>query len=171
MVSYEYAKAMYELAIEDGKESLFNEDFDAFNELIKDKDFFCVLDAPNIEVSKKKEIIKNSLKGFDKTFIDFINVLLDHNRISIYSEIFNEYNRLILNKNDVMKISVYSAKPLSNIDMIHLTKSLQNKYVGKKIEIENIIKPELIGGIQIESNGESLDMSLKNSLNLLKESL
>ena len=76
-----------------------------------------------------------------------------------------------LNKNDVMKISVYSAKALSNIDMIHLTKSLQNKYVGKKIEIENIIKPELIGGIQIESNGESLDMSLKNSLNLLKESL
>lgn len=171
MVSYEYAKAMYELAIEEGKEALFNEDFDAFNELIKDKDFFDVLDAPNIEVSKKKDIIRKSLKGFDETFIHFIDVLLDRNRISIYSEIFGEYNRLILNKNDVMKISVYSAEALSNIDMIHLTKSLQNKYVGKKIEIENIIKPELIGGIQIESNGESLDMSLKNSLNLLKESL
>ena len=57
------------------------------------------------------------------------------------------------------------------MQMIHLTESLQQKYKDKKIELENIVNDKLIGGIQIVSGGESMDMSLKNSLAKLRDSL
>ena len=48
--------------------------------------------------------------------------------------------------------------------------TLEEKY-GKTVEIKNKIKPELIGGIQVIVNDESLDASVIHALNMLKESI
>ena len=55
--------------------------------------------------------------------------------------------------------------------MNNLVPALKAKYVGMELEIKNFVNPSLIGGIQIVANGESIDMSLKTSLERLKESL
>ena len=55
--------------------------------------------------------------------------------------------------------------------MDEVIKALETRYKNKKIEAENIINPELIGGIRVLVNNESVDLSLKNSLSKLKESI
>ena len=171
MVESEYAKAIYELALEENKDQKFKDCFNALLEGLKNQDFYNILTSPFIDVNKKKSLIDTVFSKLDTTFINFIKVLLDHNRISLASYINENYNKLMLEHNDIMKIDVVSAVELNSMQMINLSKSLQEKYSGKKIEIENIIDPELIGGIQVISNGESLDMSLKASLERLKDSL
>lgn len=171
MVEREYAKAMYELALEEHKEQVFEECFNTILQALKDKDFYAVLTSPFIHTEEKRRCIHKIFSAFDETFVQFLNVVIEHNRISLLPNIYDIYTKLVLEYNDILKIQIYSAVELSNMQMIHLTEALQKKYENKKIELENIINPELIGGIRIVSNGQSIDMSLKNSLEKLKDFL
>lgn len=171
MLHKEYAKAIYELSLEEKKDELFLECFNSVIETALSSELNDVLTSPFIDLNKKKKLIDEVYSSLDLTFINFIKVLLDNNRFNLVSEIYEEYKNLLLANNDIVKIQVVSANQLSSMELIKLTKSLQSKYKNKKIELENIIDEKLIGGIQIISNGQSIDMSLKNSLLKLKESL
>lgn len=171
MVESEYAKAVYELALDENKEEVFKDCFNIVLEGLKDKDFDAVLSSPFIDKEEKKKLVKNIYKALDETFLYFLYVLIDNHRISLIRNISDAYNQLLLEKRDILKIQIYSAVKLSSMQMIHLTESLQQKYKDKKIELENIVNDKLIGGIQIVSGGESMDMSLKNSLAKLRDSL
>ncbi len=171
MIEAEYAKAIYDLAVEEHKEEKFVSCFETIIESLKDNDFQKVLTSPFIQSTEKKKIIEKIFSELEKTFVDFLYVLIDNHRFDRIDDIYDEYNRLLLEQRDIIKIEVHSAVPLNSMHMVHLIESLKEKYKDKKIELENIVDPTLIGGIQIISGGESLDISLKNSLNKLKEAL
>ncbi|MBR6071616.1 MAG: ATP synthase F1 subunit delta [Acholeplasmatales bacterium] len=170
MISLEYAKAIYEIAEEERKVDLFNEYFVGINNTLND-DFINLLKAPTIDKNKKKQIVSTVYKSIDKTFRDFLVVLVENDRIEYFKEIGHQYRKLVrLNKN-IVRIDIFSAKELTNKQMNNLVPALKAKYVGMELEIKNFVNPSLIGGIQIVANGESIDMSLKTSLERLKESL
>lgn len=170
MIPLEYAKAIYEIAEEEHKVDLFNEYFVSINSTLN-TEFVDLLKAPTIEKSKKKDIIKKVYKSIDKTFVDFLVVLVDNDRIEYFNDIGHQYRKLVrLNKN-IVRIDIFSAKELTSKQMKNIVPALKAKYVGKELEIKNFVNPALIGGIQVIANGESIDISLKSILERLKESL
>ncbi len=171
MLHKEYAKALYELSVEEDKNEIFMDCLSAVINTALSTELKDVLTSPFIDINKKKKLIDDVYSLLDQTFIYFMKVLLDNNRFNLINDIYEEYKNIILLKNEIVKIQVISTYKLNNMELIKLTKSLQAKYKNKKIELENIIDEKLIGGIQIVSNGQSIDMSLKNSLLKLKESL
>ena len=70
-----------------------------------------------------------------------------------------------------MFIDVLSAKELTEKQKAKVVKTLTAKYNDKTLQFKYIVKPDLLGGIQIISNGVSIDMSLKASLDRIKEEL
>ena len=124
-----------------------------------------------INKNEKKEIIKNVYKSLDSDFISFLFVIIDHNRFNIFKNIYDEYENLILTDKNIVRAQIFSAVELTNAQMKEVIKALESRYNDKKIEAENIINPELIGGIRVLVNNESVDLSLKTSLNKLKESI
>ena len=170
MIPLEYAKAIYEIAEEEHKVDLYNEYFVSINSTLN-TEFVDLLKAPTIEKSKKKDIIKTVYKSIDKTFVDFLVVLVDNDRIEYFNDIGHQYRKLVrLNKN-IVRIDIFSAKELTSKQMKNIVPALKAKYVGKELEIKNFVNPALIGGIQVIANGESIDISLKSTLERLKESL
>ena len=170
MIPLEYAKAIFEIAEEEHKLDLYNEYFVSINNTLSD-DFIKLLKAPTIEKSKKREIINNVYKSIDKTFKDFLIVLVNNDRIDYFQAIGHQYRKLVrLNKN-IVRIDIFSAKELNDKQMKSIVPTLEAKYKGKELEIKNFVNPSLIGGIQIIANGESIDISLKSTLERLKESL
>ena len=170
MIPLEYAKAIFEIAEEEHKVDLFNEYFVSINSTLTNE-FIDLLKTPTIDKKEKLEIIKNVYKSIDNTFRDFLIVLVKNDRIEYFSQIGHQYRKLVrLNKN-IVRIDIFSAKELSNAQMNSLVKTLEAKYLGKELEIKNFVNPSLIGGIQIIANGESIDISLKSTLERLKESL
>ena len=170
MIPLEYAKAIFEIAEEEHKIDLFNEYFVSINNTLSEE-FIKLLKAPTIDKSKKKEIILNVYKSIDDTFRDFLVVLVQNDRIEYFKDIGHQYRKLVrLNKN-IVRIDIFSAKELSKAQMNNINSTLEAKYKGKKLEVKNFVNPSLIGGIQIIANGESIDMSLKSTLERLKESL
>lgn len=172
MVENEYAKAVYELALEENKKDEFSKCFDAVvSTTTQNQDFMKILTSPFIEKKNKKDVINNVYKSLDETFINFLYVLIDHNRFGKIKDIADCYASLVLEDKNIVKVEVHSANTLNDNQLDKIEQSLNVRYKDKKLELINIVNPDLIGGLQIVANGEVIDLSLKSSLTRLKESL
>ena len=170
MIPLEYAKAIYEIAEEEHKVDLYNEYFISINNTLSG-DFLTLLKSPTVDKKEKKEIINKVYKSIDDTFRDFLNVLIDNNRIEYYSAIGHQYRKLVRFNKKIVRIDVFSVKELSKDQFKSVTDAIKSKYEGMELEVKNIVNPSLLGGIQIIANGESIDISLKSTLERMKESL
>lgn len=171
MVEAEYAKALYELALEEKKVDLFWDYFIAIGKTNDDPDFKKIMSSPTIDNKEKKEIIKKVYYKLDDTFLNFLYVMIDHNRFSNFDMVGHEYRKLVRVEKNIMFIDVISANELTKTQEDKIVKLLKNKYSDKTLQFKYIVKPDLLGGIQIISNGVSIDMSLKASLDRIKEEL
>ena len=171
MVESEYAKAVYELALEENKVELFWDLFVAVDKTNDDPDYKKIMDSPMVSKDRKKAMIKTIYHDFDETFLNFMYVLVDHNRVNDFDAIGHEYRKLVRKDNNILFIDVLSAKELTAAQKKKLTSSLTLHFSNKKLDFKFIVKPDLIGGIQIISNGVSIDMTLKATLDRIKEDL
>lgn len=172
MVEYEYAKAIFELAVEEKKTELFLDYFNGiFDATSSNKEFNKMLASPLIDIEGKNSIIQTVFKSFDKTFIDFLILLVKNNRFDSLKKIKEEYNKLLSEYNSVLKIEVISSEKLTKERLKEITDSLQIRYPDKKLRIENSVNPKILYGLQVICNGESIDISLKTRLARLKDSL
>ena len=171
MVENEYAQAIYDLAKEDNKIDIINECFIVVNKSIEDNDFMEILSSPKLTKEEKKNILTKVYGKLDSLSLDFMYVLIDNNRINRISYIYDYYNQLIKNEHNILHIEAYSVKELTKTQIDNLRKTLSSYYNGKTLEIENIVDPKVIGGVRIECNGKTLDVTLKKSLANMKDSL
>ncbi len=171
MVEAEYAKAIYELALEEKKVELFWDYFIAIDKTDDDPEFRKIMSSPIIDAKEKKEIIKKVYYKLDETFLNFLYVIIDHNRFDSFNGIGHEYRKLVRKEKNIMFIDVISANELTEKHQAKIVKVLKAKYSDKTLQFKYIVKPDLLGGIQIISNGESIDMSLKAALDRIKEEL
>jgi F-type H+-transporting ATPase subunit delta len=171
VVEAEYAKAIYELALEEKKVELFWDYFIAIDKTDDDPEFRKIMSSPIIDAKEKKEIIKKVYYKLDETFLNFIYVIIDHNRFDSFNGIGHEYRKLVRKEKNIMFIDVISADELTEKQQAKIVKLLKAKYNDKTLQFKYIVKPDLLGGIQIISNGESIDMSLKAALDRIKEEL
>ncbi|MDE6584346.1 MAG: ATP synthase F1 subunit delta [Anaeroplasmataceae bacterium] len=172
MVEYEYAKAIFELAVEEKKTELFLDYFNGiFDVISSNKEFNKMLASPLIDIEGKSSIIQTVFKSFDKTFIDFLILLVKNNRFDFLEKIKEEYNKLLSEYNSILKIEVISSEKLTKERLKEITDSLQIRYPDKKLRIENSVNPKILYGLQVICNGESIDISLKTRLARLKDSL
>ncbi len=172
MVEHEYAQALFELAIEEKKTELF---LDYLTKIIdvmsNNNDFYKMISSPLVELIEKKKIILNVFDSFDETFKNFLCVLVTNNRFNLIEKINIEYDNLLSDYNSILNVEVISSEKLSKANFNEVKKTLENKYPDKKLKIENTVNPKILYGLQIICNGQSLDISLKNRLMMLKDSL
>ncbi|MFI3329191.1 MAG: ATP synthase F1 subunit delta [bacterium] len=166
----EYAKAFFELSNELKNLDIMTEAFEVFIQNYKN-DFKKLLLSPKISKQEKKEVIKKCFKSCDINFINFINVVIDNSRVDMFEDIYNDFNLLIDEKNNVVTIDVYSTEVLSTEQTDEILNKLSNGYIGKSIVLDNHIDKELLGGIKLFHNGKQIDGSIKSQLNRLKENL
>ena len=172
MIAEEYAKALFELADSNNKHEIVSDEYSLFLKLIKDNpDFLKILTFPNIIKEEKKNVLKNTLKGFDELVIDFFYVLIDNNRMNIVEEIGQEFAKMERQYNNVTKVDVYTAKKLNSEELKEVENKLSNIIKDTKILINNIEDPSLIGGMKAMYEGKELDFSLNKKLSDLRNNL
>lgn len=172
MVEYEYAKALYDLAIEEKKLEIFLDSIYVVVDSIQEqRDFIRIMSSPSIEKKDKINIIKKVFGGLDESFVSFLYVLVNNQRFNLVSDIASEYRALYNNHHNILNVEIISSEILSDGQLKQVVKRLEERYPGKELKIENTMNPKILGGLQIVCNGESLDISLKGQLLKLKESL
>ncbi len=166
----EYAKAFFELSNELKNLDIMSENFEVFMQNYNN-DFEKLLLSPKISKQEKKEVIKKCFKSCDINFVNFINVVIDNSRMNILNDIFNDFNLLLNEKNNIVTIDVYSYDVLTEEQSNEILNKLSGGYKGKTIVLDNHIDKELLGGIKLFHNGKQIDGSIKSQLNRLKENL
>jgi len=158
-----YAKALFSLAKEDDKIDIISFQFESFYEIInKNENWIRLMDSPMVLYREKVRMI--DALNFDASFLSFLKIIAKKNNVHFYREIYDEWLRLSRIYQKIAYITIHTAKELSSEYKEKLIKSLEPRFLNQTISLNVKIKPDLIGGMRIIYQGQSLDRSISKEI-------
>ena len=117
-----------------------------------------------------KECLKNITSDvaaklkIEKNAQNFLITIAEARRLSILKKISAEIEKLIKKDNNILPVEIISAQKLSKKQMAEIKDILEKKYQNQKIEINELIQEDIMGGIIIKIESLMIDSSVKNQL-------
>ena len=159
-----YALALLNIAIEENKVNEYREEIKELTKILKkNKELVYLLTNKITSASDAFLLIDKIFKSCNVNIRNFIKVIYKNSRIFYLYQIFKES---LYRFDDYLKIergTIYSSTKLDEISINKISKIIENK-INKKIELENIIDPSLIGGFKIILKNDIYDTSINNQL-------
>ena len=173
LIAQRYSDALVEIA-KDGKltYSKIGTDLELVkNTLSQSKDLNEFLVNPITSIEDKKEIIDRVFSGeIDGLIVNFLKVLIDKNRFSVFGEVLNAYNKALDRVNNISRIQVVSAVEMIDEAKNKLKEKLETK-LKKNVVLDLEINPEIIAGLVIKMGDNIIDLSLKHKLEDLSKNI
>jgi len=165
--SKQYALALFSLATEENQADEIYDEFHQFVEGLEaqTKKFFL---HPKIENKDKRQVVEKVAKN--SLLTNFLKTVVDNNRFDLIEEILRAYKDLLNESKNIAEIIIYTQKALSEENKTKL-KNKFTKVLDKKIIINEVINPSIVGGVRIEYQGSVLDRTINATLEQLKSSL
>jgi F-type H+-transporting ATPase subunit delta len=172
LIATTYANSLFEVAKEINKiDEIYNELTFVIDNFKNEKDFYQFFIAPKVSKAKRKEVIENVYANkVSKEIINFLKLLLDKNRESEIFPIKLFFDDLIDKSRNVKRVTIESVLELTDEHKKKLITKL-SKLTESEIIIENVIKPEILGGIIMRIDNEVIDDSLVSKLNSIENSI
>jgi len=173
VIAKRYAKALFNLAQEDGKVEQYGEELDGFIRLSGQlPDLANAIQNPLYTEAARKSVFrvvadKIGLSGILKSFI---NLLIEKRRVQNVVEIAEYYHKLIDEHANIARAQVKSAVKLEEGVLEEIARTLE-KMTGKKVLVEFQQDSSLIGGIVAQIGDLVLDGSVKRQLLHFKETM
>ena len=166
-----YAKAIFSLANESDMSSRVYEDMLFYIDLSSNEKSFSEMLANSVINTKSKHDIILSLNNNTSALTkNLIGLLISNKRLSILVDVCNAYKSLYEKANNMTKAIVVTALPITdNIREAALLKI--NSISSKKVEINNIIDKNILGGFILRYDGKEYNASLSNKLQKIKKEL
>lgn len=167
MILDNYIKALLDIAVENEKVDLFSSNFQQLKRLFdENKDWLKMILLPSISTSKKEEMINEI--GFDEVFSSFLIRLVHDGIVTEYNQLFIKWMTLSRKIQKIAYVGLYSAKELSEKQISVLERLVKPYIAGYEIEFYTVIDENLISGVKILYQSQSLDGSLAYELKELE---
>jgi F-type H+-transporting ATPase subunit delta len=173
-VSDSYAKALVELAEEKGKLEAVHADVDSIAALVKDNQKLReLLYNPVVEDAKKKAVVAKITKeaGFQKYTSNFLNLLVEKDRMNLLSEICESFEEQYCDLTDTQVATLRSAVKLEQEQQFLIAKKLQELTGSKNIKLKPVIDKSLIAGFVVEYGSSQIDLSIRGQVEKVAEEL
>ncbi|WP_422447961.1 F0F1 ATP synthase subunit delta [Thermoanaerobacterium sp. DL9XJH110] len=164
-----YAEALFSVAREMQKIEDFKNQLWLISHLLKsDLSFRFFLTHPGISREDKKNVIREALaQKISQEMLNFIFFIIDKNRQNILQEIFGEYSNLYRKYREERYARVVTAVPLTEEEREQLKAKLDGLF-NTHVVIENIVDPQIIGGVMIRMGFQVIDGTIGAQLDRLK---
>ena len=129
----------------------------------------------NAGVGRKEILLFNAVlqetAEFDQTTMKFLEVLAENKRLGFIDEIAAKYTKLYSEFNKEEKITIISAEELTSAQQDQVLAALKANpdNEGKAFTIEYQVDKSIMGGLQMYTESEFMDMSLVSRVNQLKD--
>lgn len=172
VVAKRYAKALFEVAQQRNNVSEVEEQLKlVVSAAAANPDLSKFLSSPNIEGEKKAKVLKEALGAHvSADVIHTLEVLVLRGRHNEIEGVAEAYTKIAGEALGQANATVYTAKALSEAEAGNVAASF-GALVGKKIRVEQVVKPELLGGVQVRIGDRLYDGSLAGKLARLEKSL
>ena len=167
-----YAKALMDVLYPDKAEAGFDQLQKFSTTLQQHPDAAQVLENPTISADRRKSLVKKIGEAlqFDKSVLNFLDLLVERNRLDLLDEIVIAYQKLMDEKLGIVRARVTSARPLNPAEQQQLAARLQT-VTGKKVQMEVAVDTSLIGGVVAQVGSTIYDGSLRQQLQTFKKRL
>ena len=159
-----YASALLSLAVDDNKVIDYQKEVKELRKIIRDnEDFILLLDSRFLSIEERMNNAEKILKGFSPDVVNFIKIIIKHNRVSYLEDILEAFNSLCNENQDIVEGLIYSAFPLDESTLLKVKKKI-SQIENHEVDLIPRIDPSLIGGVKVVINSHVYDGSIKNQL-------
>jgi F-type H+-transporting ATPase subunit delta len=172
LVSKTYAGALFEVALEqDEIDQILAEYTFVVESFQQNPDFFRILTSPKISHGEKQSILETTYQtSIGNSLMNFFRVLNDKKRTNAILDIYHGFQERVNSHKGNMIAEVQSVIPLDK-DAIQSLEEKLNKVTGKTVTVNNVINPEIMGGLIVQVGDKIIDGSIKRKLEHMKHDL
>lgn len=172
VVAKRYAKALFEVARERGKIADVEQELQAIDQALRENpDYVRVLEHPNIAASNKVSLLQQVFQGkVSEEVQNTLQLLVERGREALISELATQFSSIANDALGQAQAKVYTARPVTAAESDRIA-AIFGQLTGKKIRIENIVDPSLLGGLQVRIGDRLYDGSLSGQLQRMERTL
>jgi F-type H+-transporting ATPase subunit delta len=165
-----YARAIFELAQEEGKLAEWGERLEKVRGLMSDADVAAVLTNPTISVDRRMALVSDAPHVFDPQATNLAMLLIESDRVRDVVGIDEEFQRLADQAAGRVRATVTTAIPLSTTDRDRVAEGL-SKRLGKAVHLDVLVDPGILGGLKLQYGDRLVDASVATRLQQLRRRL
>jgi len=166
-----YASALLDLGREKGQLEELSRSLAEFRDLLEaNADLREVFLSPELGVAEKGAVLEKVAEGEPELFRHFLLVLERKRREAAYGDIVRVFEHLLDVSASRLRGVLASAHPLDDAQRAKIEKALSES-TGKDVRLELEVKEDLLAGMVLTLDDQTLDGSLKTRLRRLKDRL
>ncbi|HYI03887.1 MAG TPA: F0F1 ATP synthase subunit delta [Reyranella sp.] len=165
-----YAAALFEIAKDDKQLAQVESDVKTFQGMLDSSEDLRrlvrspVISAENQATALTALLAKAKISGLTA---NFLKLIARNRRLFATADMFKSFRALVARERGEVSADVASAHPLSAEQMNALQDVLKAQ-VGKDVQINTRVDPNLLGGLVVKVGSRMIDSSLRTKLNNLK---
>ncbi|NLX92181.1 MAG: F0F1 ATP synthase subunit delta [Firmicutes bacterium] len=173
LVERRYAASLIELADDKTSYEQFYQDLKlAADTIHRNEELEAFVHDDHIDSRKKKKVVSAIFQGkIRQELVNFLNLLIDKNRIGYLDSIIEQFRLLADQKKNILNITIASAFPVNDLQCQKLKEKYKKKYKASDVRIHLLEDKSLLGGIKVIIGDTVIDGTVKNRLEELKKSL
>src|SRR3990172_2103004 len=165
-----YAQAVFDLAKEKGQLAGWLTELRSIQELLREPQIKGLMESARIPAHVKRRVLDDALAGSDPLARNFINLLLQKDRLAILDDIVEDFQALADAQNGIQHVEAITAVPLDEAGQKKMEDRLDG-LTGMKIVLSTRVDESLIGGIVTRLGDKVIDGSTRTKLLALKRSI
>jgi F-type H+-transporting ATPase subunit delta len=167
--SRRYARAVFELAQQEGSIDKWSERLERVRALFGDAEIAAVLSNPTIPRDQREEVIAGA-RVLDEEGTNLARLLIESGRIDEARDIADELQRLVDDAAGRVRATVTTAIELEPQDRERVARELSRR-LEKDVRVDVVVDPRILGGMKLQYGDRLVDASVATRLEQLRRRL
>jgi F-type H+-transporting ATPase subunit delta len=164
-----YASALFDLALEQRQIDSVGKSLDTLRQALLDsKDFAELIASPLVsrDAALKAFATLAPELSLDPITTNFLGVLARNGRKNELRAVIRNYRRIAADHRGEATAEVVTARPLNDDQLAALKNQLRYR-VGREVNVDATVSPDILGGIVVKLGSQMIDASIRTKLNRL----
>jgi F-type H+-transporting ATPase subunit delta len=169
--AHAYAGALFEVAKEKGKLDAIRDQLAQLADAVdSNRDLQVFFFSPYLSSTEKIAGAKRAIDGADPEFINFLELLIEKQRMPEIFRIHRQLEELWKHENRRIDVTVTSAVELDPAVVSKIGEEIQRQ-TGQEVELASRVDEDILGGVVLQVGNMVLDASIRNRLEKLRKSV
>ena len=165
-----YARAVFEVAQQDGHVEQWARRLEAIRSLFADPDVVAILSNPTIASDRREALVAATPHLFDQEGTNLARLLIESGRVGEAAEIADEFQRLADDAAGRVRATVTTAIELEPGDRDRVAREL-SKRLDKDVRLTVVVDPRILGGLRLQYGDRVVDATVATRLEQLRRRL